>query len=912
MPASRRTRLLFNRSAKLIAKFYQCQPTALAAAVLLALTSSPAAALSLGRITVQSALGEPLHAEVDFLDINAEEASSLNARVAAPEAFKAAGLEYNAALGNLKTSLQRRANGRAFLKLSSDRVVNEPFVDLILETTWNSGRIVRDYTMLFDPPNLRSAANGAAPDKAQLPIQSTASVSAAPARSAIAAGKPAAAKPIAVAQTRPPVTKPLAPVDSTVRVKPGQTAGQIAEAHKPASVSLDQMLVAMLHGNPEAFIHDNVNRLKAGAIVTMPTAEQAQAIPADEATQTVIAQSRDFNDFRQRLADNAPQTQTAPADRAASGKVQATVQDKTSAATAPDKLTLSKGAVQGKSGEDQLAKAGNAEQARARAAEVAKNITDLKTLAAAASTPEIAATPAPSASAAVAQEAAPIQASTAPAPTVVALPAPVPAPVASQPAAKVAEPVAGPSFIDTLLENPLLPGGVVALLGLLGGLAFFKSRRRKQDTLLDSTFAESSLADAFSGASGGQNVDTEDSLTTGSSMVYSPSQLDAADDVDPVAEADVYLAYGRDLQAEEILKDALRSTPQRVAIHVKLAEIYAKRRDVKALEASAALAFNLTDGKGAEWEQICEKGLPIDPDNALYLPGGQPGSARPATPATGAGDDTAALGNAAELAELDSGTGTELDLDLDFSLEEPEFLKTPAGQPMLVEPPADEPRPTIIDSRLTDEAAHTEPAEPAEPITMPGSLDFTEPQPIDEASQPATLTAEFPESESELGAEFMNDLAESQTPQASDPDPLAQDDPLAEDEPLWPQAAPKPDALEEAAALALPEVPAAPETPEAPELSLAPNDEAAPTAANKEDLLSFNLDSISLDLDEDRLTMPGELAEPVMDALETKLALAEEFRAIGDDDGARALIEEVIAEASGEVKSKAQQALNKL
>ena len=107
-------------------------------------------------------------------------------------------------------------------------------------------------------------------------------------------------------------------------------------------------------------------------------------------------------------------------------------------------------------------------------------------------------------------------------------------------------------------------------------------------------------------------------------MVYSPSQLDAVDDVDPVAEADVYLAYGRDLQAEEILKDALRTNPERIAIHQKLLEILAKRRDTKGFEDIATLAFKVTNGDGSDWERICELGLSIDPSNALYQPGGQP------------------------------------------------------------------------------------------------------------------------------------------------------------------------------------------------------------------------------------------------------------------------------------------------
>lgn len=877
----------------MIAKSSQRQLTALAAAVLLAMASSPAAALSLGRITVQSALGEPLRAEVDFLDINAEEAASLNARVAPPDAFKAAGLEYNVALGNLKTTLLRRPNGRAFLKLSSDRIVSEPFIDVILEATWSSGRIVRDYTLLFDPPNLRNAVNGTAPDKSQLPIQSTPANTQPQARSTDTVDKPALAKPLPVFKA-PPVAVAVAPNDTTVRVKPGETAGQIAATHKPANVSLDQMLVALLRNNPKAFIRDNVNRIKAGSIVNIPTQDQAAAVPAEEATQTVIAQSRDFNEFRRRLASNVPPTQTAPPEREASGKVQATLQDKKPTAAAPDKLTLSKGAVQGKTGEDQLAKTRNSEETSARAAEVAKNITDLNKLAAAASAPEPVATPTSSVAAALpaVQEATPAQAPASASPTVVALPEPV----ASKPVASAPEPVPEPNFIDTLLDNPMLPGGVVALLGLLAGLAFFRTRQRRQDTLLDSTFSESSLAETFSGASGGQSIDTGDSLTTGSSMVYSPSQLDAADDVDPVAEADVYLAYGRDLQAEEILKDALRTAPQRVAIHVKLAEIYAKRRDVKAFEAIAALAFNLTDGNGQEWEQICDKGLSIDPDNALYLPGGQPDAGQAPTPPVASAQDSD--NPVAELTEGPAepdpkgvpGTegGTELDLDLDFSLEEPEFLKTPAGQPMLATHPDDEPLPIIVDNHLTGEAAKPN---VVEPTTMPGSLDFTEPQPIEEESQPAEFTLDLPEVEPAQPAELAADLAADEADQPADAVAVVQPEPLV-----------------------LPEDESPPDEPVAlgAELSLANADEALPAAAAK-DMLSFDLDSLSLDLADERLTIRGGLAdEPVMDALETKLALAEEFRAIGDDDGARALIEEVIAEASGEVKTKAQQALNKL
>ena len=109
-----------------------------------------------------------------------------------------------------------------------------------------------------------------------------------------------------------------------------------------------------------------------------------------------------------------------------------------------------------------------------------------------------------------------------------------------------------------------------------------------------------------------------------------------------MAEADVYLAYGRDLQAEEILKEAMRTTPQRVAVHSKLLEIYSKRRDAKAFELVATEAYGLTHGEGPDWEHICELGQELDPSNPLYRPGGQPtdGAVAAAAPAANFGATT--------------------------------------------------------------------------------------------------------------------------------------------------------------------------------------------------------------------------------------------------------------------------------
>src|SRR5262249_17105824 len=153
-----------------------------------------------------------------------------------------------------------------------------------------------------------------------------------------------------------------------------------------------------------------------------------------------------------------------------------------------------------------------------------------------------------------------------------------------------------PSFLDSLFENPTLLGiGGAALLGLIG-FGVYRLRNRSGGKA-DTGFHESRLApDSFFGATGGQRVGTRDATSSASSMSYSLSHLDAIGDVDPVAEADVYLAYGRDLQAEEILKEALRANPERLAIRLKLLEVYAKRRDTRGFEQLAVQLFAETGG----------------------------------------------------------------------------------------------------------------------------------------------------------------------------------------------------------------------------------------------------------------------------------------------------------------------------
>jgi len=624
------------------------------AAATLWLAASNAYALGLGRLSVQSALGEALRAEIDVTSLTPEEAGTLRVRVATPEAYRAAGVEYNPVLPATNVELQRRADGRPYLRVTSDRAVQEPFVDVILEISWASGRLVREYTMLFDPPTVARAPAPVPSAPATAPVIAAAPPAAAPAP-APRASRPAAEPRAAAAPAPAPATTAPAPIGADeYKVRPGDTLSRIAGKTQRPGVSLDQMLVALFQANPDAFAGNNMNRLKSGVVLSVPGAEEAKAVTPSEARQLIQAQSADFGAYRQRLAGAVPAARDSGPARQATGTVQTEVQDrKQAAAPAPDKLTLSKGAASKASAEEQIAKSAEKKDTATRVAELSKNVAELKKLGDEAAKakpgqpapaaapapasapvsvavpvkPPVAAAPAP-APAAPPVAAAPAKASApasapAPAPAVAAAPASAAAPapsaslptlvavpaasapasaavVAAAPAASVAAPPKPavprpapvavpqeePSFISSLLDdNPMAVVGGGLLVALLAGFGVYRFSRRSKKDSGETSFLESRLQpDSFFGASGGQRIDTRDAGGNSSSMSYSLSQLDAIGDVDPVAEADVYLAYGRDLQAEEILKEAMRGNPDRMAIRTKLLEVYAKRRDTKGFE----------------------------------------------------------------------------------------------------------------------------------------------------------------------------------------------------------------------------------------------------------------------------------------------------------------------------------------
>lgn len=888
-----------------------------------AFTSLSASALTLGALRVDSALGENLRAEIAIPQATPAELSNLIVQIAPPEAFRARGLDYSAAASSINVQLVQKPDGTALLQLRSNAPLNDPFVDLIVDTQWNTGSMQRSYTLLLDPP---STPRSAAPATAAAP-QITAPQVTAPAPVSVT-GKTYSSSPRIRATTPPaqPVVAAAAPAPASaqneaVRVRSGDTAGRIANANRPAGVSLDQMLVAMLRSNPNAFINGNVNRLRAGTVLQIPSREQALETSAQEARQIVAAQSRDFNAYRRSLAAKAPQAAVQAAARSASGQVQAQVSESRANAETADKLTLSKGAIQTAAEEEKLAAQKQAEAQESRLSELQRNLAELNELAQS-STPASAnastqpaetpaapaaatAAPADSQAAASAEANASLpavevasanaaliesNASAAATPTTSsdeAQPA-VPAEAAPKPAAAQPRPAPAPAPMPveepSLLDNPLVPAGgalIAILLGLLG-YSTWKRRRAAQAAEQDPSLGDSQLhPDTFFAGSGGQHVDTTDAAAT--TMAYAPSQLDGGADVDPVAEADVYLAYGRDVQAEEILKEALRTQPERTAIYVKLAEIYAKREDAKALEDIARSLQPHTEPGSSEWQRVTALGRQLAPQNPLYADAADAASNAPADkPGSGfaaalqASTAAAATGAAAGALASDTDTASSPELPiLDLSAAFAEPSETAPATPA---------------TDTTSSASETK----GDTSALDSQLDLSSPF---TPSEPPSLVQDTVQDNDSISDALDLDLSgfEANLPQS-------QSTPATESAAAADQLD---DGLNFDLNIEAPAAEAAPaETPE------------APSAPAPDTSLDFDLGTLNLDLGTDTSAKPADNAKPMHnladDPLSTKLDLAREFNAIGDSEGARALIEEVLAEASGSLKERAQKMLSEL
>lgn len=753
---------------------------ATAVAVALAILSgggvTSAEAAGLGRLTVQSALGQPLRAEVEVTSVSPDEAESLKARIASPEAFSRVGLQYKEALSGVRMDVENRG-GRYFIKVTSSRPINDPFVDLVVELSWASGTFSREYTFLLDPPTQQNANQANRSGNAPVAGAATAAAATGAAASGSnavrtidpatgrlvnqergaqgrsqAASQPTEAKQQPAAQAKG--GRDASSEGGTVTVGQGETLGMIAARVRPASATLDQTIVAIYRTNPTAFIQNNPNLIRQGRTLTIPSEGEIAAIDSTEAGRQLRMAARDFRSYKERMAGTTPEVASGNGSSTASGAISAKVDDERNGqAGSQDRLELSRSeggkdeqgsAVGARDAEAQVAREAALKEANSRIAELEKNVGALKsmlelkdksladlqaqlekarvagaqvsgTVAAAATAAadkardaaskvaDKAAAEKAAAEKAVAEKAAQTKAAAdklaaeakAAADKVAAEKAAAEKAAADKAAAEKAaaekaaadkaaadkaaadkaaaekaaadkaaaeqdqsKPAEGADkdaveraaadakaevervtngdadkskdmpkpapvndgeeqggLIEGLSQNSLLlPGLGVAALAAGLGFWMLRRRRREDDGFSDSISADEFSANSLFGTTGGQSVDT----MTGSSTQITTISESTPTEVDPIAEAEVYIAYGRETQAEEILREALKRQPERQAIRLKLLEIYSGRKDTVAFGQMAREMHDMTGGLNEEWSKVVQMGAALDPDNALY------------------------------------------------------------------------------------------------------------------------------------------------------------------------------------------------------------------------------------------------------------------------------------------------------
>ena len=251
----------------------------LAIAAASALTSEAAFALGLGEVTLKSALNQPLVAEIELLDAKSLAPGEVVPVLASAEDFNRAGVDRQYFLTDLKFTPVLRPDGKSVIQVSSSKPVREPYLNFLVEVIWPSGRLLREYTLLLDPP-LYSPETAAAVAP-QLPV-------------AVPAPRPAATPKAA---TSAPASRPAAPASVPASAQGGEykttandTLWEIAERNRQSG-TVHQTMLAIQDLNSSAFIDGNINRMKSGQVLRLPNAEQIASRSQSEAIQEVSRQN---------------------------------------------------------------------------------------------------------------------------------------------------------------------------------------------------------------------------------------------------------------------------------------------------------------------------------------------------------------------------------------------------------------------------------------------------------------------------------------------------------------------------------------------------------------------------------------------------------------------------------------------
>ncbi len=707
----------------------------LAVALVLGISPLSSYAVGLGNIQLNSALNQYFDAEIDLLSVDKDEIADIKVTLASPEAFRRSGIDRPFILSKLRFMAEETAGGKTVIRVSSRDPIREPFLNFLIEVNWPKGKLLREYTVLLDPPV--TLERRPAPVQ-QAPMQRAPSrqIAAPAARAATPAGR-SVVDPADVAWAGSPSASEYGPTQRN------DTLWSIAKQVRTEGASMEQMMIALQRANPQAFINQNINNLKVGQILRIPKAGEVQELSRRDATTA----------YREQLQDW--QADSKPTEMAADSSPDQPMALESSAQVMPEpeaelKIASARPGGEGEAGpsegvsqevaveqlkqeliaseEAKEAALQEAETVRSRVEDLESQLEDLQRLlslkseqlsrlqAGVAETPEVTTpdvTEAPpvvaggiegatdgspvmaepeqeqeivvpaeveateaekpaimkeeSATEAVTPpEVAPIVTGEEPSPVMEEAPktemAAPPVETAAEPAPTpetkpAPAPVKEKGLLEMIMADTTMLGvavaGIVVLLALLWVAV---SRRRSssadfQESILISTIDEGDSEQVMEeiGQESGSHATEETSFLSD----FSPSDIDALQDetgeVDPLAEADVYIAYGRYQQAEELIRQAIEKFPERLELKQKLFEIlYAtKDKDGFVALAESVAAEGLDRKDPVAWGKIATMGAQLAAGHALFAGG-----------AHGELDDD-------ELTSLENELGLDNGLDLD-------------------------------------------------------------------------------------------------------------------------------------------------------------------------------------------------------------------------------------------------------
>lgn len=934
---------------------------ALALASVLAAISVSALALGLGDIRLNSFLNQRLDAEIELVSAAADELESLEIRLAERSAFERYGLERDPFLGNLQFRVVRRPNGTAYISVTSSEPVREPFLTFLVEADWSSGRLLREYTLLIDPPTFASreqtpAPQTQAPAVTPAPQQVEREVErAAPVGEPVqqgeveqprveerTAGDVVSIPPLeADTQLEPPAraesTYPQQTTENYGPIQRNENLWTIANRVRPdSSISINQMMIALYRANPEAF-QGNINRLKAGYILRIPQFSEISALSRSEA----FNEAKRHNEAWQSGSRSVPEPSTG-------GEIEAAEPELSLVAPEED-IVPETGTGVGAGGESDDLGFGSDEPTDLAADDIDEGAMDLGVE----DETDDRLLDMESESLQALQEQPDLTSDELEAPV---LPDPMQEPVVVEPELQtetldtesvesatsdvaetepvqppVVQPVRRPEptlveKVTTLVMSPLGMGiGAAILVLLLAGFLVVRKRReasradaaaamagwdetddssdvtvladrneesdddatvisgrdeddsgffahdmKHEDTgttrLEDDAAATQLLADADKTQMLGS-----DSAPDFSETVAGGQQAVTLDDNDPLSEADFHMAYGLYDQAAEVVQKAVQRDPSRKEFHAKLAEIhFAANNTERFLEAARGLKEVAGPGD-SDWENVAIMGRQIASDSDLF-----------------------------------GEAGTTNSVDLDFGSADEEFT----GEETVVKPDAPAPAENddILDFDLgiggdDESAAADEPKVVEDPVAAADSesdmdfdLDIGGLGEADDNADETPVTASEEDSSSDFDFDI-GGLGDDSEPA----EPAAEDDAVAD---FSAPASSGEDETQTEFDKALQELSAFVDT-NIPEQGAG---DAVDTGSDL-NLDEYNFDDSAADSDIESGT--GDDEEDIGEA-GTKLDLARAYIDMGDPDGARGILEEVISDGDEEQQQEARTLLDQL